>query len=280
MKELPPGWLSRVRIKWVREGKEETFRDGDVILRLHPLANQDANLTSGIYYAFQMALFPNVHEVIPVPPRRAAALQLSRRAILRNHPYALVELERRYIEPAIENDPETAYYLGHYETLDQRGFFTSVFIRELSELAERVRHTEGRLRIGDDLKSILEHMLLFTKAHTAIPDDLWFKSSEAYSYAFLLVARPYSRSTQAYGRRANAHAQNGVTRLYLLGASQERSFVKGVIKHISTSTRYALTEIIPTNRDYRAEDGGICAVFDLSKTRRQAEQAISEFFQD
>ncbi len=278
--ELPAGWLSRVRIQWVRTDSLDPLADGDTVLRLRPLGNQDANLVGGIYFALHTALFPGVKEVIPATPRRAAILQLARRTLLKTHPYAVADLEARYVEPAIKDDPETAYYLGHYGTLDDRGFLTTVFIRELATLAIKVRHSEHRITIAEDLKVILEHLLAFAKTPRAIPDELWQKTTERYSYGFLLVARPYSRITQAYVRRANERADNGVSRLYVLGANQEKSFVRAVIRDISHNTRYVLVELVRANRDYRGEDGGICAVFDIKHAQQKADKEIGDFFED
>jgi len=278
--ELPAGWVRRVRIQWVQSESSDDLEEGELILRMRPLENQDTNLMNGIYYFFTEALFPRVKEVIPRIPRKAAVLQLSRRAILRNHPYVTREFEKGYLDPAIKEEPDTAYYLGRYETLDQRGFFTSVFIREVADLADRVRYSEKRSQITDDLTAILEHIVTFIQSSPDAPDDdLWYRRSGTSSYGFLLVARPLSRRTEIYVKRANYHIQNNVSRLYVLGANQEKAFVKRVIKHIANRTRYTLVELFESNRDYRGEAGGICAIFDLTASQQQADRVIEEFFE-
>ena len=127
--------------------------------------------------------------------------------------------------------------------------------------------------------AVLEHILSFVRIQRGIPEELWYRVSERYSYGFILVARPYSRDTQAYVRRARERSEKGVKRLYVLGANQEKSFVRAVIRDISRRTRYSLLELVQANRDYRGEDGGICAVFDLSHAEAQAEQQMSAFFE-
>jgi hypothetical protein len=273
-KELPIGWISRAKIEWVREESRDDMEDGDLILRMRPLENQDENLMNGIFYFFTKALFRGVKEVIPRTPRRAAVLQLSRRTVTKHHPYAMEDFERRYLEPAICVEADVAFYLGHYDTLDQRGFFTGVYLREITALAERVRYTAQRSQIGDELRHILTHVSTFLQASPKAADELWHRKSDTSSYGLLLVARPpfSRRREQTYVNRAQSHIRNGVKRLYVLGANQEKSFVRKVVSAIANETSYALVELFDLNKDYRGEAGGICAVFDEAPGRKEIKE--------
>ena len=52
-----------------------------MILRIHPIENQDQNFLAGVYTFFAKALFPSTRDVIPQNARKAAVLQITHRTI-------------------------------------------------------------------------------------------------------------------------------------------------------------------------------------------------------
>jgi hypothetical protein len=270
-RELPAGWISKARIEWVKEESKEDLEEDELILRIRPLEDQDKNLMNGIYYFFTKAIFPGVRRVIPKMPRQAAVLQLSRRTILKNHPYAIGLFEDKFLESAIQREPGIANYVGKYQAMDHQGVFTSVFLREATELAMKIRFSEERSHIAEELDEILKQITTFIKKikKTAdVPDELWSRKTDTYSYAFLLVARPvFWRRVDAYVNRAQLRVADKIDTLYVLGAEKEKAFVGKVVSAITKNTDYVLTEQFELYRDYRGEPGGICALFRLTQAR-------------
>lgn len=272
--ELPIGWINKARIEWVQEESLDDLEDGDLILRIKPPEDQDENLMNGIFYFFTKALFRGVKEVLPRTPRKAAVLQLSRRTITKHHPYAIQDFEQGYLEPAMRVDPDIAFYLRHYNTVDRRGLFTGVYLREITALAEKVRLTAQRSQIGDELKEIVGQISTLIEPYpNDAADEVWYRKSEISSYALLLVARPaWWHKVDTYVNKAKYRVSDGINRLYVLGADQERSFVTKVVRAIGKETPYTLTESFDLNKDYRGETGGICAVFDLASLKKETEK--------
>jgi len=280
-KELPNEWAYNVKIEWVNGENESDLVDNTIIMRIKPIDNQDTNLMNGIYYFFQKALFPNLETVIPKIPRQASVLHLSRRVIQNQHPYIANAFNSKYLEPAIANEVEIADYIDGFEKIDKKGFFTSVFIREIKNLSENVRFTQARKNIESEIKNILLHIVDFNSALDSIepiPDELWKKSGEEYSYALILVARPFNYNPLPYVRRAAKYIQENIERLYIIGANQEKRFVKKVIKNIEIKTQYHLVDIFSVNKDYRGENDGICAIFDSLSVTIEGENKVDNFF--
>lgn len=276
-RELPAGWISKARIEWVKEESKDDLEENELILRIKPIEDQDKNLMNGIYYYFTKALFSGIKQVIPKEPRNAVVLQLSRRTITKHHPYAISQFENYYLEPAIQKEPRIAHYLGNYQSMDQHGFFTGVFLREATELAKKVRFSAQRSDIADELDGIIGQITAFIENfhRPNMPDGLWSRKTDVSSYAFLLVARPvFWRKVDSYVNRAKYHIDHGIEKLYVLGADQERPFVRKVIQAISNETDYNLAEQLELNRDYRREPGGICAVFLLKSSLEQAHNDV------
>lgn len=70
----------------------------------------------------------------------------------------------------------------------------------------------------------------------------------------------------------------GVERIYVMGTSQEKNFVKKVISEIAKLPECRLVEIFKLHRDYREDRNGIGALFIKGGYDGEAEQKINGFF--
>lgn len=271
--ELPIGWIRRAKIDWVEEMPREEFNDGEMILCLRPLENQDSNLLSGIYTFFTKALFPGVRQMIPGDAHKAAALQISRRTITEKTPYLLSIFEDEFLETAAREEPTVVTYLERYEALDGHGFFTGTFIREIYEIATRVRFRDLRNKMDQEIDAILSHIEGFLaefQKQKQIPPGGWYRMGPATSYSFMLVARPDHRGTAPYVNRAKEKAQQGIERLYIMGTRDQKSFVRKVISRIEKIPEFELKDLFVLNKDYRGITGGLGALFVKKAPRSQA----------
>jgi hypothetical protein len=266
--ELPIGWINKAKIEWVKDETKKDLDEDELILRIKPINDQDRNLMNGIYYYFTKVIFPKVKIVIPADYKKAAVLHLSRRTITNYHPYAISKFEENYLEPAIHKDAQIVQYLDNYQNMDQHGYFTSVYLREATDLAKKIQFSAKRMEINNELDGIINQIITFNKKcgkMPELPDNFWTYKSDSCSYAFLLVARPkLTRKVNTYVNRAKIHISNNIMNLYILGANREKSFVDKVIREISYNTEYKKIEQFELFKDYRGEPGGVCALFSLT----------------
>lgn len=285
--ELPTGWIKRASIKWITEIKDSDLEEGEMILRIRPLENQDQNFLSGVYAFFTRALFPRTKEVIPANARKAAVLRIAHRTIAEKKPFLKQSFEDSFLETAVRDDASVATYLGRYDRLDQKGFFTGSFLREIHEIATKARFHELRGRMNQEIDEILTHTEEFISnldrpngnarvPRTTIPPGGWFRVGPATSYAFLLVARPDHQGARPYINRAQERLTQNIERLYVMGAKEQEPFARYVISEIAKLPNYKLMEVFNVNKDYRGSQGGIGALFVISQTVQQNEggQAI------
>ena len=127
--ELPFGWLDRASIEWVdRDIRDSDFIDGEMILRMRPLEDQDTNLINGIYFFFSKALFPETKEIIPASVRKATALQISRRTINNRKSFLKQKFETSILEPSIKEDSSILEYIEKFDGLEtEKGFSRADF---------------------------------------------------------------------------------------------------------------------------------------------------------
>lgn len=281
-KELPTGWISKASIKWVdQEVKDENLLDeGEMILRIRPIDDQDINLLNGVYFFFRKALFPGVREVIPINIRQSAALHISRRVVEEQKPFLVKKFKNYILESTVKNNPDTLYFIDNFDIIDKKGFFTGSFLREIHEISDRARFKEVRDQIETEIRSVLEHVKKFVQnIHKDLPDVYWSRRGPVTSYAFLLVSQPFASSVTPYIKRVKQRLSQGVERIYVMGTSQERHFVKRVISSIANIPECRLVEIFELNRDYRGEKGGIGALFIKQKISKEEETRIKSFFE-
>lgn len=268
--ELPRSWIQRASIKWVQDiTKPAETPEGEVILRVRPDVNQNLSLAYGVHSFFTRALFPKIGDLIPQERRSGAVLLVTRRALASHSPSFRTLFEENLLEQAIRDNINVLTSFNEFETLDNRGFFTSALLREMHEVTQLARFSPLRTTIGAELTSIVRHMLTFTRelgAGTGIVQTArWSRKGPVTSYAFLLVARPENTGVKNYVAKAKERLAEGITRLYVLAREEQKAFALQVIREISQLPEYRLEETFNLSKDYRCHEGGVGALLVVEK---------------
>jgi len=259
--ELPAGWVRKASIKWVKEQKASDLNEGEIILRIRPHEKQDSNLVNGVFSFFVDSLFPETKEIVPECTQKAIAIQISRRTIEEKRAYALNSFENEIVEREIKIDPRILTYLEDFKLLDQRGFFTGSFLREVDTVAHKIRFLPDRQTFFDEIKYIINHNKGFIEALPEVPNHLWTRKSTTSSYRFLLVKNPYKYKHKIYVNRAKMSLDDGIEHLFILGAEVEKEFINKVIEEIEKIPNYRLAEKYSLHKDFRGNEKGIGALF-------------------
>lgn len=267
--ELPKGWIPDLQVKWVAiEDKRKFLDEDEIVLRIRPLENQERNFVNTTYYFLKKNFFPKTKGIIPTGHQRASVLYVARKIINNRTRDAISIFEDTILEPAIRADLSIPSLLEDYEKLDQRGFYTGTFLRELQEVAKEIRFTTQRRNISREASSILQHIKDFMEPlseRRQIPSPFWSQIGPVSSYGLLLVANPDNASRgniTPFVTRAKERFTQGAQRLYVFGANQEIDFVKRVIATIEQQVpEYCLVETFILSSDYRGEKQGIGALF-------------------
>lgn len=272
-RELPSGWIQEMEIEWIeRENRGDFFNDNQVVIRMRPLEDQDQNFVTAIYYFFKKAFFPKTKRVIPETHREASTLYICRRLIRTQKKHLEPVFEDYILEPAVQKRGGILNCLARYERIDERGFFTGTFLREIHEIATQIRFKELRKRMGNEIAEILKHIEGFIKDFDSdkdIPPGSWYRFGPVTSYSFLLIANPAKTSggVNPYINRAKEKLAQGADRLYVFGTNKEKWFAQSVIGHIRRYVpKYKLVEKFDLYQDYRGESGGIGALFIAQKS--------------
>ena len=267
--ELPNGWFNRMSIDWVRKETENNFLENNIpVIRMRPLEDNRKNFTTATYLFLKKTVFPKTKDALPVAAKEAVLFYLGRRILESSNNDVRDEFDERIVEHGIKKHKKIPEYMEAYDTLDSRGFFTSTFIREIDEIAKRVRFTKKRKNIGHEIQEIIKHVqefiVLYDDDEHAIPEGTWHRAGTATYYGFMLVANPSKTKSgvQQYLNRTQRHYEQGETRLYLFGTKEEDSFAHNVIRAIDENSKeWEFDSIFDLYRDYRGNKGGVGALF-------------------
>lgn len=279
--EFPAGWISKASIKWVDKNiKEDDLDDGEMILRIRPIEDQDENLIKGVFFFFSKSIFPKTKDIVPKNIRKAVALHISRRSIKDKRPFLINKFEDNLLEIAIRDDNSIIFFIDKFDEIDKKGFFTGSFLREIHEIAIRSRFKSLRNNFDRESRDVLDHIQSFVQQMNRNDNPKWSRIGPATSYAFLLVAKPTHSSVDPYVKQVKIHLQRGVDRIYVMGTSDEKYFVREVISALSKIPNCDLLEIFNLNRDYRGNRKGIGALFIRESLNQEVEEKIDKYFTD
>jgi len=266
--ELPKGWIPDLQLQWVTtEDKRSFFDEDEVVIRIRPLENQEKNFVRATYYFLQKNFFPKTKGIIPTGHQRASVLYVTKKVLNNRTAEARTIFEDTILEPAVRSDLSIPDLFEAYGQLDQRGFYTGTFLRELQEVAKEIRFTTQRRNISREASSILQHIKNFMAALNtrSIPGPVWSQIGPVSSYGLLLVARPSnatSGNVAPFVNRAKERLTQGAQRLYVFGANREIDFVRTVVSAIEHEVpEYHLVETFALSSDYRGEKEGFGALF-------------------
>lgn len=270
-RELPAGWVPDMNIEWVeRQSREDLLDENLPVLRIRPLESQDRNFANAAYYFLRKNFFPKTKNVIPTSHRDACVLYIARKVVARRGTQAKAAFEDGILEPAVEKNKNLPDLFEDYKHMDDRGFFTGTFLRELHEVGKEVRFSPKRKDVRSEPPAIIRHLREFIEGFESekgqMPEKYWSQIGPVSSYALLLVAHPEKvksdRGIVPYVNRAKEKVSLGVKRLYVFGRASEEDFVNAVIDGIWSSVpEFKLHERFTLHRDYRKDVGGIGALF-------------------
>jgi hypothetical protein len=270
-REVPKGWLVDLDLQWVdKETPEQFFHENKIVVRVRPMDRQEENFVIIVHHYLSEALFGNVRRLIPAIQRTAAVLYFGDRISRLRGENACQAFGERIFEPTVQGKQRITEYFQRYSELDDRGFFTGPFLREVHHVATEVRQTRWRQNMATEMNEALTHLEDFRAAFersrlggTPVSETAWQRRGILTKYALLLVAHPgkaaFDVDAAGYVSRAQRDARQGVRRLYVLGSSGEREFARTAIKQIVQNTPYELEQEFELYRDYRGDPGGIGA---------------------
>ncbi|MBD5654659.1 MAG: hypothetical protein IAI50_05700 [Candidatus Eremiobacteraeota bacterium] len=274
--QMPKGWISELDIKWVdRETRKQFFENQKLVVHMRPLDDQDFNFVSVVHLFLQETLFSNVRHLIPDLQRAAAVLYFGSRIAEERGASTIETFGERIFEPLVRKKKKIEQYFQRYCKIDESGFFSGTFIREIQHIAQQVRGTKYRDNMAAEMNEVLTHLEEFREGyskgqseHVMMPESAWSRNGIASKYGLLLVASPLKAAVDdegsGYVSRALQRERENVKRLYVFGTADQLAYAIKVMQEIEKKTSYELEQQFELHRDYRGDVGGVGALFVLA----------------
>jgi hypothetical protein len=182
-----------LKIKWISpEMNREAFIQKDrVIIMLNYHINQDENLSKATLLYMNKAVIPEARPHIHQKLRQAIDLMMTKKALFSfiEARSALGYFVDSVLRPATEKDVELKEYCGVIDTIDERGLFTRVLLREFLGLGLK---RSGIIGTGDTVFETNEFTKLLKriaeKERGTNVDPTFIKQN--IRVAIILIARP------------------------------------------------------------------------------------------
>lgn len=259
-----------LKIKWISpELNRESFIQKDrVIVMLNYHNNQDENLSKATLLYMNKAVIPEARPHIHQKLAHAVDLMMTKKALFNfvESRSALGHFVDSVLRPATQNDTELKEYCGVIDTIDERGLFTRVFLRELLELGLM---RSGITETGDTVFETNEFTKLLKRIaekERGVDVDPTF-ARQNIRMAVILVARPENvdLGPDMYIRAIRDRINKSIKTFYIFARGERNiEFAKGVVSTCTDKFKELSKgheETFPT----KLQDGTImksyCAIF-------------------
>ena len=130
-----------MKIEWTKDAKsaEASLRDGQVIVTMDASTNRDRNLVVSTVAYLGKGLLPWARLYADTNVMRATDFTIAKDIFVSSGEHSAVQyFFENFLKPEIESNPKLASDCQHIETMQEKGIFTRIFLRQLSVLGNKL----------------------------------------------------------------------------------------------------------------------------------------------
>lgn len=263
-----------LKVKWISPDlSKEAFIENDrVVVMLNYHSNQDENLAKATMLYMNKAVIPEARLHIHQKLGQAIDLMMTKKAL-----FSFIEARSSMghfistvLKPQTDKDAELKEICGVIDTIDERGLFTRVLLKELMELGIR---RAGITETGDSVFETNEFIKLLKKIadkERGVDVDPTFIKNNI-KVAVIMVARPENvgQDHEIYLRAIEERMKKSVRTFYIFARGNRNiEFAKEVVLACAEKFK-ELAKGHEENFPTKLQDGtvmhGYCAIFNNRK---------------
>lgn len=260
----------RPKIKWIPQGiTREVFIEKDrVVIMLLYHHNQDENISRAALLYMNKALIPEARPHIDYKLADAIDLMMTKKALFSffEARSSLGHFIETVLRPRTEKDSELKEFCNVIDSIDERGLFTRVLLRELLELGRR---RAGITETGDTVFETGEFTKLLKKIaekERGIDVDPTF-IKDNIRVAIILIARPenVSLGPRIFLKAIEERIKKSVRTFYVFARGQKNIDFAKEVTHICEKKFKELAKIHAEEFPVKVKEGTVlnqyCAIF-------------------
>lgn len=223
-----------IKIEWVGEEitPESFLAEGKVIIRLGHHKNRDENIIRVILEYVSQALVPEIKHHIAKEVRQAIDFTVIKK-ILNDVPSALNRFYETRYKPEVKENPKIEELCKMMDDLDNVGWFTRIFLREMKEIGVELQNRFPNLSEMDVNNEVIDFLKFLHTIATKRPEEKVPLSfiGNFIKVAIVLIARPESIDLEPHKRRIKEHISK-VNSIYLAARGGNVELVKFLVREI------------------------------------------------
>jgi transcription antitermination factor NusA-like protein len=243
--ESPDALPHALKIEWVCSDTPESFIEkGKAVVRLKHYSNQDKNIVDSTLLYLKRDLLPRAKYYVDQTLRLSCVYKIASRIFIsRRDTGAYDYFMENELNPTIRSDNMVETDLQILQNLDSVGFFTRVFLTEITVTGQKLLGLVPTTTVRNELREFAQFLEVIATKGKEEDVPLQFRGAKVNA-AVILVAR--SETIRAHGiypyiNRVKRCLQEGIDSIYLTAWGVD--FVKAVIK-IKTKIEKNLVTIL------------------------------------
>ncbi len=230
------------KIDWVNSiDKQALIRNNEVVIRLDNHTEQKKNFVYATTAYVSNGLLPYSREYIDDQILKSCNLVVTKKIIQKeNDEKAIHIFFDEILNPTIEERPEIKEITGQIMELDNSGYFTRIFLRELWDLGRKLYPKESSPSIKKETKDLLKTLLDLVRKERGVDINPTLQKQNI-KMSIVLVARFEtfsSRGIDPYVNWINKCLAKGIFTIHILAAGFANvQIAKLVAKHFENSMK-------------------------------------------
>jgi uncharacterized protein YggL (DUF469 family) len=158
--EVPGVMPAGVKIEWVAGEltKETFFKDGKIILRMNYHSNQDENFVRAAIEYISGGMLSDSRPHVDEQVMKSADLISTKKLIEKERKTALPLYYSEVLSPERKSNDELDRFVVIMQKLDERGYFTQIFLRELQHLGVTMQFSIPEESVKEETKQFVEFL--------------------------------------------------------------------------------------------------------------------------
>lgn len=157
IKDLMPYGL---KIDWVKGAisPESFIKEGRVIIRLSYHTNEDENVINVVREYISKNLITNARPHISEKVSASIDFITTKKLLIQERKSALNRFYKEILDPERERDSDVKKYCDAIERIDEHGWFTRIFLRELKDLGEKMHLKNPQEEVKEESGNFLNFL--------------------------------------------------------------------------------------------------------------------------
>jgi len=243
---LPHG----LKIEWVRGAisPESFIKGGKVVIKLSYHTNEDENVINVVREYVSKNLITNARPHISEKINTSIDLMTTKKLLFEERKSALNRFYKETLDPERERDSGIKKYCDAIERIDEQGWFTRIFLRELKDLGEQMHLKIPQEEAKEESEKFLDFLSKVAAKEPGKDVNPIFEGDKIRT-GIVFVAKLTTGSLEPHKKWIDTLIEKEFDTFYLCARGGNIELVKSLMKDLESNRR--VRKVTEGEREYR-----------------------------